>query len=91
LPTAVLHWPTFLATIRVDLFCHDLPKKLAFLDSFHLLAGLPDGFLLQHTKAGNYIPKYHKITKWPENIPNCLRIFQMARKYTKLPENILNG
>jgi hypothetical protein len=36
------------------------------------------------TKTGNHILKYHKITKWPWNIPNCLKIFKMARKYTNI-------
>jgi hypothetical protein len=29
-----------------------------------------------------------KYTKWPQNIPNDLKIYQMTTKYTKWPQNI---
>jgi hypothetical protein len=33
-------------------------------------------------------PKREKITKWLQNIPNGHKIYQMATKYTKWPQNI---
>jgi hypothetical protein len=32
-----------------------------------------------------------KYTKWPQNIPNGHKIYQMATKYTKWPQHIPNG
>jgi hypothetical protein len=31
-----------------------------------------------------------KYTKWPQNIPNDQKIYQMTTKYTKWPQNIPN-
>jgi hypothetical protein len=36
-------------------------------------------FLAKHTKKGKYT-----YTKWPQNVPNGLTIFQMAIKYTNI-------
>jgi hypothetical protein len=35
-------------------------------------------FLIQYTKTWENIPNYHNITKWPCDIPNDRKIFQMA-------------
>jgi hypothetical protein len=37
-------------------------------------------FLVQHTKTGENIPNNHKITKWPQHIPNGPKIDQMVLK-----------
>jgi hypothetical protein len=45
-------------------------------------------FLGQHTNTGKITMKY---AKWPQNIPNGHKIYQMATTYTKWPQNIPNG
>jgi hypothetical protein len=45
------------------------PTTFGFLDKFVWMPGLPDFFLVQHTKEGKNIPTDHKIctyTKWPK-------------------------
>jgi hypothetical protein len=39
-------------------------------------------FLTQYTKTGKNIPTDHNITKWPQNVSNGLKIFQMTIKYS---------
>jgi hypothetical protein len=41
-------------------------------------------FVTQYTKTGENIPNYYNITKWPLNIPNGRKIFQMTIKYTNI-------
>jgi hypothetical protein len=41
-------------------------------------AGLPDF-------SWHNVPKWGKYTKWPQEIPKCLKIDQMAGKFTKWP------
>jgi hypothetical protein len=48
------------------------------------LAGLPDFFLVQHTKMGNIYLLYIKYTKCPQNILNSLKIDQMDMECTNI-------
>jgi hypothetical protein len=41
-------------------------------------------FFLHDTKTSENIPNYHRITKWPLNMPNGRNIFEMSRTYTNI-------
>jgi hypothetical protein len=41
-------------------------------------------FLTQYTKTMENMPSYQNFTKWPINIPNTRKIFQMTTKYTSI-------
>jgi hypothetical protein len=64
--------------------------KPALLPRDYILPGLPDFSWSKHTKMGklyqmatNYTKRPQIIPKFSDNIPNGLKIFQMAIKYTK--------
>jgi hypothetical protein len=41
-------------------------------------------FLAQYTKTGENIPNDHNIAKWPLNVANVSKIFQMTVKNTTI-------
>jgi hypothetical protein len=50
--------------------------------NFRLFGRVARFFFTLYTKTREKIPNYHNITKWPLNIPNDHKIFQMTTKYT---------
>jgi hypothetical protein len=59
--------------------------KRRFVISFAMMPSRDARFFLaQHTKTGKIYQRFTKYTKWPHNIPNDRKIFQMIIKFTNI-------
>jgi hypothetical protein len=74
--------------IFTDRSTHFVNVRPGQKDDFRWTTRVARFFMVKYTKIGNNKPNCYKINKWPLNLPNGHKMYEMAIKCTKWPHHM---